>query len=239
MSIFRKRQAQNVSEWLEIATEALAPAAKERIRADIASHYDEAVDEHFQNGLPMPAAHAAALAELGDAKIAARRFRRAHLTQSELWHVACLLQYALLYGRSGVGLVLNLGFCWFFWLMVPASGGRVSFGNILGHVLVALILVCSLADFILAKRKSASPIVPWLVLIQSLRYLLFGMLILTCLAWQDEIEVRASVPLALFTFGYSLFHFQLRNKLGKAGEDWMGESVAARNEIPPDKPVAS
>jgi hypothetical protein len=40
-------------------------------------------------------------------------------------------------------------------------------------------------------------------------------------------------------FGSILMDFRLSNKLGKSGEDWMGESVAARNELPPDKPVAS
>jgi hypothetical protein len=33
--------------------------------------------------------------------------------------------------------------------------------------------------------------------------------------------------------------FRLNNKLGKGAGDWMGESIAARNELPPDKPVAS
>jgi hypothetical protein len=33
--------------------------------------------------------------------------------------------------------------------------------------------------------------------------------------------------------------FGLRKKLGNAGEDWMAGSTALRNEIPPDKPVAS
>jgi hypothetical protein len=43
----------------------------------------------------------------------------------------------------------------------------------------------------------------------------------------------------MIVFGNILYHFRLSNKLGKAGEDWMGESAAARNKIPPDKPVAS
>jgi hypothetical protein len=238
MSIFRKRRAQNLDEWLEIATEGLAPAAKERIWADIASHYDEAVAGHLDNALPMSAAQTGALAELGDAKIAARRFRRAHLTKYEFQQVAKLLKSARRYGRYGLAQAGDLAFCWFFCSVNPAAELLVPGFHILRNVAIALIIVCSITDFVLARRKSADPFPRMLVLMQSLRCLTFGMLMLTGISLQ-ELHVMPFLMTSLVLFGYSLFYFGLRNKLGKVAEDWVGEAGQGRHEIPPDKPVAS
>ena len=56
MSIFRKRRAQNISQWLEIATAKLVSQSRQRIWADVTSHYQEAVDGQLQKGLPIEAA---------------------------------------------------------------------------------------------------------------------------------------------------------------------------------------
>jgi hypothetical protein len=96
MNIFRKPRPQNLADWLEIATAELAPSAQDRICMDIASHYYEAVDEHERKGLSLSASKGAALAELGDAKAAARHFRRSHLTLREFWKVCALLKLASL-----------------------------------------------------------------------------------------------------------------------------------------------
>src|ERR1700722_15632505 len=83
MSIFQKHQVRTLSEWLEVATHRLAEPAKERIRAEIEAHYVEAVRDQRGNGLSLCAAEAEALAELGDARTAGKRFRKGHLTKWE------------------------------------------------------------------------------------------------------------------------------------------------------------
>jgi hypothetical protein len=84
---FRKPKARNVSEWVEAATRKIAAPANERIRREIEAHYAEAVVAHLDGGLSEGEANAAALAELGDARQAARRFRRQHLT---VWEATAL-----------------------------------------------------------------------------------------------------------------------------------------------------
>jgi len=69
--------------WLRIATNGLAPRAKERIRLEIEAHHASAVSDHLRKGLSEFDARSAALAELGDAGKAARCFRKCHLTTRE------------------------------------------------------------------------------------------------------------------------------------------------------------
>ena len=169
MSIFREPGPQDVSEWLEIATEKLAPAAKERIRAEIVSHYDEAVDGHLQNGLPRSAAHAAALAELGDAKAAATGFRRAHLTKFEFRIVVRMLksgQHNLWVLLVKVAFWLGTGW-WIYYFPVGFS--------ILTYIVLGLFIVYEIFTFLLARRRSLR----LLVLMVSVSYLNYGVFWLT------------------------------------------------------------
>jgi hypothetical protein len=232
MSIFREPGPQNVSEWLEIATKKLAPAAKERIRAEIVSHYDEAVDGHLQNGSPRSAAHTAALDELGDARAAARRFRRTHLTKYEFLIIARFL-------RSGqhnlwvllVKVAFWLGFGW--WICYFPEGF-----SILAYILIGLLIAYEVFTFLLARRRSPR----LLVLMVSGYYLIFGVfwmtIVNTHMPFNEEL-FWCSLLMSPVFFGRSLFYFRLRNKLGKMGEDWMGQAGEGRSEFPPENPVAS
>jgi hypothetical protein len=83
MKVFRRHQAQDLHEWLGIATKDLVAPAKERIRAEIEAHYAEAAAAHRVEGLSESDAQREALADLGDAQEAAKRFRRQHLTVNE------------------------------------------------------------------------------------------------------------------------------------------------------------
>ncbi len=83
-----RQKPRNLAEWLETATWYLVPAAEARIRAEIEAHYTEAIKAHLAGGASEPAAQAAALADLGDAHAAARRFRREHLTEKDATEVA-------------------------------------------------------------------------------------------------------------------------------------------------------
>jgi hypothetical protein len=78
------RSPQNFPEWLEAATWNLVPSAKTRVRPEIEGHYAEGVQYHLQNGLSDSAAQAAALADLGDAQAAAKRFGEEYLTTQEV-----------------------------------------------------------------------------------------------------------------------------------------------------------
>jgi hypothetical protein len=75
----------NLGQWLEIATYDLVAPAKERIRTEIEAHYAEAVADHMAHeGVSKADAETAALAELGDAPAAAKKFRKQYLTESEV-----------------------------------------------------------------------------------------------------------------------------------------------------------
>ena len=153
MSMFQKNDsAQNLSEWLEIATKELVVPAERRIWAEVTSHYEEAVEAHLQNGLPIALAQAAALAELGDAKAAGRRFRRTHLTVLEFEKVHGLLkscQPSLWVECGGVCLCLSFGM---------ALGLRpLSISTLVG--MVALFIVYETVVRRLARNKSSRRVV--------------------------------------------------------------------------------
>ncbi len=78
-----ERRSRDLHAWLRIATNGLAPRAKERIRLEIEAHHAEAVSDHVRRGLSESDARSAALAELGNAGKAAKCFRMCHLTARE------------------------------------------------------------------------------------------------------------------------------------------------------------
>jgi hypothetical protein len=70
-------------DWLQIATEGLCQNAVTRIILEIEAHYKEALIAHEEEGKSVAEARAMSLQELGDAKRAAKRFRKKHLTEKE------------------------------------------------------------------------------------------------------------------------------------------------------------
>jgi hypothetical protein len=83
MSVYQRHPVSDLPEWLGIATKDLVAPAKERIQSEIESHYAEASAAHLVAGLSESNARKEALAELGDAQEAAKRFRKQHLTVNE------------------------------------------------------------------------------------------------------------------------------------------------------------
>jgi hypothetical protein len=69
--------------WLGLATKGISRQGKERIRDEISAHYEDALHEGLQQGLTKIEAHIAAMESLGDARKAARGFRRNYLTEKE------------------------------------------------------------------------------------------------------------------------------------------------------------
>jgi hypothetical protein len=252
MSILKRRRAQNLSEWLHIATGKLAPMAVWRISTDITSHYEEAVEGHIESGLPMCAAQAAALADLGDAKAAARRFRREHLTRGEFRSVSGLLRS----GRCNwLGQVVATAlFCLVCFIsFLDLRQFRTT--NILLYVVVALLPVLRIIALALARYESAVPTPRLVVLMTSVNT--FGYGILALVQWTNLFPIPLTlgsglvvffwwlvihlfgIACSLWVLRYSLRLFRLRNKLGTMTDDWMGATGTAQSEIPPDKPVAS
>ena len=73
----------SLEQWLEIATRGLCDDAKERVRAEIESHYADAVAASMERGLSVAEAHGAAMASLGNPRKSRRAFHRAYLTRRE------------------------------------------------------------------------------------------------------------------------------------------------------------
>jgi len=76
--------AQTLSEWLEIATRELTDDSRDRVRPEIEAHYSQAIETHRGDGLSESEAQVAALAELGDAHAAGKRFRKLNLTANDI-----------------------------------------------------------------------------------------------------------------------------------------------------------
>jgi hypothetical protein len=74
---------QSLTQWLEEATAGLSAEAKERIKLEIESHFQEAVDAHRSDGQTEAQAQTTALEDLGDAEVWAKCFRKTHLTKDE------------------------------------------------------------------------------------------------------------------------------------------------------------
>jgi hypothetical protein len=157
-----RRHPQTVVAWLDIAMRDLVPSAKARIRPEIEAHFAEALRTHLRDGLPPPAAQAAALGDLGDASSAAARFRQEHLTTREAALVAFRAHGArrtsgLMFYAALVSLLFAILMSLLLvaaWAYVPKLGihSLLFPANILGFVLVYASL--SIAADVLARRRS-------------------------------------------------------------------------------------
>jgi hypothetical protein len=74
---------QNLAQWLDVSTERLSAPAKQRIKLEIESHFQDAVEAYRNEGQTESEAQACALTDLGDAKTARKHFRKSHLTEKE------------------------------------------------------------------------------------------------------------------------------------------------------------
>lgn len=70
--------------WLNEATRLLCASAKQRVRAEVTSHYEVARVEMLRNGATEDEAEAHALESLGNAKLAWRKFCRTYYTTAEV-----------------------------------------------------------------------------------------------------------------------------------------------------------
>ena len=142
-----KHRVRDLPEWLEIATKNLAVPAKERIRAEIDEHYTETVTSHLAEGMSESEANISALAELGDARKAAKRFRKIHMTKFD----SAQVKFGVNYAKSRLVLVSGyfVWFLMFFWGAIDGPSKPV-------HLIVGffIFVIIPTAKFIIVRCKS-------------------------------------------------------------------------------------
>ncbi|MGC9522050.1 MAG: permease prefix domain 1-containing protein, partial [Anaerolineae bacterium] len=69
--------------WLLTATEGLPPEIAADVQIELAAHYEDAVADYLASGQRPEAARAAALADLGEARMVRRMLHRVHLSRGE------------------------------------------------------------------------------------------------------------------------------------------------------------
>lgn len=112
----QSQPAQNVKQWLSVATLEVVPKARERIELEIAAHYAEIVRARLADGMSEKDAKAVALLELGNPVEAAEEFRRFYLTIDEKVTIEKWLQLSRSNTISDwVWAAEVLLFCTFFW----------------------------------------------------------------------------------------------------------------------------
>jgi cation transport ATPase len=211
MSTIQKHQ-QTLSEWLDVATKQLTVPAKERIQLEIEGHYAEAVNAHLAAGLSEPDAQTMALAELGNARAAARRFRKRHLTEREAEKVEQAVRWA------GNLRWLLLGYIMFAcapWLFRVLHRGKPDYISIVVPVVVGLLagVIIPTACFISARRKRPNMHLLFLIPEISASIWLFSLLLYT-----------KGPTFDFWLFGFcclpSIRGFRIWYKLWRMGEYW-------------------
>ena len=156
----------NLAEWLDVATQHIVPVAQARIRAEVEAHYAEAVQASLRQSRSEFDAHAAALADLGDAAAAGTRFRREHLTTQDPDALANIAWLQICFGLLWVSALITLH-------SLPDPNAKPGPLGVL-FILFFFFVVCpvtalSLRKFIMRSRKIPT------------QRLIFMLLFITCL----------------------------------------------------------
>jgi hypothetical protein len=172
MSVSRKHQVHDLPRWLEIATKDLIAPAKERIQLEIEAHYAEAAAAHITEGLSESDAQRVALAELGDAHAAEKRFLKQHLTIKEAG------SFKRKFMRSRGDLLAN--YCIFFILAAAWLLPLFLYYGKVDHQIIVFLLALGFKDvivptarFIMVQRKSRN--MGPLLLIQVAGFFVLGL----------------------------------------------------------------
>ena len=170
-----ERQPYELHAWLRIATKGLATRAKERIRLEIEAHHAEAVSDHLRKGLSESDARSAALADLGDARKAAKCFRERHLTAREAEGVERA------FSRQGSRWWLLFNYIYCACLFFAVKTHYQSFLVPLAVVFIATVIIPTF-NFVMVRRKTKNvcsgilrEIVAWYAYVLSFCYFLYGL----------------------------------------------------------------
>ena len=168
MNPFRKNTPQDLDGWLEVATKWLVVPARKRIRSEIEAHYAEAVAAHVTEGLSESDANAAALADLGDAKSAARRLCKQHITKWE----ARQINHTVLFAKNCPWLLVNYALLFVCFLAAQEQNYQFRTVSLLISVLM-LGLFPSVAFFVV-RREGSRAASKLLLLVPPLWSIFFG-----------------------------------------------------------------
>ncbi len=232
MNFFRQRTAQTLSEWLEIATGKLVPSAQARVRSEIEAHYAEAVQSHMAAGATEPAAQAAALADLGDAKAAARRLGRNYLTKTDAEIVTKIVNDA---SRDIVPWgFISLLILVMYWLTLDSIG--VFFGIAPGWVywcptvsmflIMVIVVTTRVAAYILAGLKITPAIRGQLVFMNYVSWLMMYACFLID-PWESSHGLNILI-LFVVAAPSTYYFLRLRRKLQSAGNEALPPGDPAR-----------
>ena len=201
-----ERQPYELYAWLRIATEGLATRAKERIRLEIEAHHAEAVSDHLRKGLSESDARRAALAELGNARKAAKCFRERHLTTRE----AEGLERTFSRQGSRWWLLFNYIYCACLFFAVKTH--YRSFLVPLAVVFIATVIIPTF-NFVMVRRKTQNvcssmlrEIVVWYAYLFSLFYFVYGLQALLSAAFDSHAVTGHGAPFQSYLLaGFSFF----------------------------------
>jgi|SRR5579872_2067424 len=230
MKLFHKRPVEDLYEWLEIATKKLAPPARARVKLEIEAHYAEAVAAHRAAGSLEYASQAEALAELGDAKEAARNFQKRHLTAREFKAVEGMLKSARMFSDL-LGGYFFFAMLSFSELLQPAHGSQL-YRFALPFAYFWFFAALPTSAFFLARRKTGSSVIRSLVLTQSIGGfvgVIAGNMLLVFGGYASYLW--PAVGFSIWFLMTVLSQLRLWNKLGNVPEVW--------DEMPPENTAAS
>jgi hypothetical protein len=154
-----------LTKWLEIATYDLIAPAKERIRSEIEAHYAEAVANHLARGVSQAEAEMAALAELGSAPAAAKKFSKQFLSESAVSRFES--------GVKALGRWPFLLYCYciffifFLLLLYKKENIPIFIFQFIGSVVLPTVI------FRIARRQSGKPNAFWVCWLNILRPVAF------------------------------------------------------------------
>ncbi|HTB63350.1 MAG TPA: hypothetical protein VK737_07145 [Opitutales bacterium] len=212
----------NIVDWLDTATCRLVPSAQARVRAEIEAHYAAAVQTHLIAGSTEIAAHAAALADLGDVKTAARRFQGGHLTKQDAVQINWCLRYAFVLVVAALGMLLPV-----ITLCLPSQPSLPNYdaSGIQAAIMLSLLLMtitAGIAVQVLVWRKITAATMRQSLLLYAVFTLSLGGLfvmigdghgITPALTFNDNLVM-------IVYFAYIGFHFlHLRQKLKSVNEN--------------------
>jgi hypothetical protein len=200
----------SLSEWLEIATKGIAAAGKERITREIEAHFAEAVEAHIAQGEPEPVAQAKAVIALGDATVAAKRFRRNHFTEEEVKSLEKMRKDAAKLRNFLLNVLYPLSFY---------SSCRLIFGDPKHDLYFIGLLSAAVAlpglSFVIANRPATKAKVSWLLLVEITTNVAFAAIAFPCIGGnsQDFSSAYWGIGAALLPITFRRLH--LWNKARK------------------------
>jgi len=174
MIFSKKRQPEDIHEWLVMTTKSLAHNERQRIWREVLTHFEDAVSAHQSTGTSEDSARLLALKEMGDTHEAEKAFRKKYLTQRQAkWIVQLLdhrqrLQLDLIFGFAGSILIICLA-------CAIRETQNLHWKVTISTTMLALLAAPHLIRNFFSKGQTECQKLRWLIVCESLRvYLVSG-----------------------------------------------------------------